>query len=52
MQPKPLARPPPLGRFPGSAPAPNVLSPSGAMEAGRGVIPVSLLRDLLISFCF
>lgn len=48
----PLARPPPLRRFPGSAPAPNVLFPSGAMEAGRGVIPVSLLRDLLISFCF
>lgn len=53
VQPKPLAHPPALRRFPGSAPAPNVLFPSAAMEAGRerGVIPVSLLRDLLISFC-
>lgn len=48
----PLARPPPLRRFPGSAPAPNVHFLSGTMEEGRGVIPVSLLRDLLISFCF
>lgn len=52
MQPKPLARPPLLRRFPGWAPVPNVLFASGAMEAGRGVIPVSLLRDLLISCCF
>lgn len=49
MQPKPLAEEIPRLRSSAQRAPPERRDGGGK---GRGVIPVSLLRDLLISFCF